>query len=670
MSTRNANRRALARHLPSPYAVAALVLILSTACGGSDDSGNPVNPPPPQGFSIAASVSTISITAGANGSLTVTLTRTGAFTGAVALAATGLPAGVTASFGPAQIAAGQTTSTLTLSAVAAAPAGTTSFTVRGSATGLPDQTITAQLTITAAAAQTGPFTLSVSASSYLLLPSNHLGWSPIVTVTRNPGFTGPVALSVSGLPPTLFMAMTPTTVTGTTATLLPLNGGAPNGTYTATIRGTAAGQGERSVTMQLVVAPASAGNIRWKYCSTSTPRWFFAVKDGNGPWTRIMPSTDSVYAFNITSATGQVAEVTIDSGGFRTTIHQYTAQEMAARAASNCQLYPDGSTRTANGSFGGVTGFRTSQVGMGYWFGSANGNGTFSLLNLPAGPLDVIAVRNGDIVTPHAISADRAIVRRGVNPGPGGTMPPFRFDSSESFAPTASTWTFGNVNGEPFSVTQMFTTVGGSTGHFSSTPAIDGAPVARSVYGIPLAQTVAGDLHQVIGTVSTVGQTVGSVLRASRQVIAYSRTIADRSLSFGPAMPASMVTSVGGGRLRAQGTVPTEYQSGVTFDVTQTTTGRFATIHATRGFLGAGNGYDLQMPDLTGAIGWDTQFPLRTGVATNWWVNGGGPVLDFFDVRYIFNATRSRWTGALTGVQAPADGATYLMARTVGVTTP
>jgi hypothetical protein len=189
-----------------------------------------VTPPPAQGFSIAASVSALSVTAGANGSLMVTLTRTGTFTGAVSLAATGLPAGVTASFNPAQIAAGQTTTTLTLTAVASAPAGTTTLTVRGSASGLPDQTITAQLTILAASAQTGPFTLSVSASSYLLLPSNHLGWSPVVTITRNPGFTGPVALSVSGLPPTLFLPMTPTNVRGTTDTMLRLNGGAPDGT--------------------------------------------------------------------------------------------------------------------------------------------------------------------------------------------------------------------------------------------------------------------------------------------------------------------------------------------------------------------------------------------------------------------------------------------------------
>ena len=44
--------------------------------------------------------------------------------------------------------------------------------------------------------------------------------------------------------------------------------------------------------------------------------------------------------------------------------------------------------------------------------------------------------------------------------------------------------------------------------------------------------------------------------------------------------------------------------------------------------------------------------------------------LDFFDGRYLFNSTRSRWTGALTGVTAPTDGATFLMARTVGTTTP
>ncbi|MGQ0650520.1 MAG: hypothetical protein ACT4P7_23520 [Gemmatimonadaceae bacterium] len=649
---------------------ALVALTVAGGCGGGSSNTGPTVPPPPaQGFSIAASANALSVVAGTNGALTVTLTRTGSFTGSVSLSAAGLPTGVTASFNPTQIGAGQTTSTLTLTTVAAVAAGTTTITVTGTATGLTAQTISVQLTITAAP-QAGPFTLSISASSYLLLPTTHLPWSPIITITRNPGFTGPLTFSVSGLPPTLFIGMTPTNVTGNTVTLLPLSVGATaNGTYTATIRGTAAGLGAQSVTLQLVVAPTSTGNIRWKHCSTVTPRYFFAVKDGTGPWTRVVPSTDSVYSFTAASATAQVAEVALDSGGFRTTIHQFTAQEMAARAASQCQLYPNGSTRTASGSFAGVTGFRTSQVGMGYWFGSANGNRPFSLLNLPAGPLDVVAVRNGELLVLSAISVDRAIIRRGVNPASGASMPVFDFTAAESFAPTLSTWTFGNVNGEMFGVSQLFTTAGGSTGIFTALPAIDGAPNVRTVYGIPLAQTLAGDLHQVIATVSTNGQPLGSPNRATRQIVTYARTIGDRSLSFGPPMAAATVTSTGG-RLRAQGTLPAEYNAGVTFDVSQTTTARFATIHATRGFLGAGVTYDLQLPDLTTTVGWDSQFAIRPGIATNWWVSGGGPTLDFFDGRYIFNSTRSRWAGALTGIQAPADGATYLMARTVGATIP
>ena len=61
---------------------------------------------------------------------------------------------------------------------------------------------------------------------------------------------------------------------------------------------------------------------------------------------------------------------------------------------------------------------------------------------------------------------------------------------------------------------------------------------------------------------------------------------------------------------------------------------------------------------------------MRAGVATSYWVSGGGPVLDMFDGRYIFGATQVRWTGALTGITAPAEGATYLMGRAPGNITP
>lgn len=651
----------------------SLALVLAgAACGGGGDGGTTA-PPGGGSFAIAASGSTLSVQQNASGTLTIMVTRTGGFAGAVSLTASGLPSGVTGSFSPSQVPDGQASSTLTLTAISAAAVGVSTVTITGSSAGQASKTVTVQLTITATPVQNGPFSLSISASSFLLMPNSMLFKSPVITITRNAGFTGSVAFTVSGLPATLFAGFTPSATTGNTTTVVPLNLGAPNGTYTATITGTAAGQGSQSVTLQLVVAPTSTGSIKWKFCSGSLPRFFFAVKDGSGPWTRLVPAADTSYSFNIASGAGSIAEVVLDSGGYRTSVHSYTSQEMAARAASQCQLVQNVTTRTANGTFGGVTGFRTSQVGMGWWFGSANGNGSFSLLNLPPGPLDVVAVRNGDIVNVSAIPVDAMIIRRGVNPASGAQLPVLNFTGGEAFAPTVSNWTIGNAGTDQYSVSQLFATAGGSTGIFTAIPMVDGPNVPRAVYGVPLAQTIAGDLHQVIITANTTGPTPGSVLRASRQIVTYARTIADRNISFGPAMPAptvSVITGGPGGRVRVQGSLPTEYNTGVAFDITQTTTAKFATVTATRAFLGAGSNYDIQIPDLSGAIGWDTDFQLVPGIATNWWVSGGGPVLDFFDARYLFNSTRSRWTGAQTGIVAPADGATYLMARTVGVMTP
>jgi hypothetical protein len=636
------------------------------------------NPPPAsQGsFTLAAGASTISIATGASGTVTLTIGRTDSFTGAVSLAVTGLPSGATAAFNPAQVASGLASSTLTITVGSAAAAGTSSLTVRGTATGVSDQTVTIQLTVTTTAPppQGGSFSLASSATSFLFHPSNQLFKSPVIRITRDAGFAGSVAFSVTGLPATLFVGFTPSSTTGNTTTVVPLNLGAtPFGTYTATITGTAAGQPPQSITMQLVVAQQTIGAIRWKFCSSSLPRLFFAVKDGPGPWTRIMPAADTSFSFNLNFPTGSVAEVYNDSGGFRVHVSHYTAAEMMSRGAALCQLYQNVTTRTANGSFGGVTGFRTSLAAMGWWFGSANGNGNFPLLNLPPGPLDVFAVRSGEFTHPSAVPADAMIIRRGVNSASGSALPVLDFTAGEAFTPTASTWTFGNAGADQFSVTQMFHTAGGTNGLITSVPAGDGAPVVRTLYSVPTTQTIPGDLHQVIATAWTTGPPAGSVQRASRQIITYSRTIADRSLTFPPAMPVSNVMVVAGGpggRLRAQGTLPNELNAGVGLDITQTSTARFATVQATRDFLGAGNDYSLEVPDLSAAIGWDSDFQLQSGVPVNWWVSGGGPVLDFFDSRYIFNSTRARWAGALTGVTPPVDGAMYRMARTVGVSVP
>ena len=655
--------------------IAFIATVVGLGCGGGSSDGGTTQPPPPTGgFTLAITGTPVTLARSTSGTVTVLVTRIGNLTADITLSASGLPTGVTASFNAATVVVGATQSTLTLTVGAAAAAGTSTITVTGAASGVTSQTATFQLTITAPPVQSGPFTLSMSATSHLVHPNNILFTFPVITITRNPGFTGSVAFTATGLPSGLVVGFTPSSTTGNTTTAIPVNAGAPNGTYTATIRGASA-QGDQTITFTIVVASASTGSIKWKYCSSSLPRVFFAVKDGNGPWTRIMPAAgDTSYSFSLASGAGQVAEVHLEGGGYRTTIHSFTAQEMAARAASQCTLYQNVTTRTANGSFAGVTGFRTSQVGMGWWFGSANGNGTFSLQNLPPGPLDVVAVRNAEsLVHPSLVPVDRMIIRRGTNPASGATIPVLDFGAAESFAPTTATWTFQQAIGDRFAVSQMFTTAGGTTGIFHAMPGVDSSGIQRAIFGVPLAQTIVGDLHQVVATVDVTGPVPNSPARATRQIIAYSRTLADLVISFGPAMPSPTVLPVQGnptGRLRVQGTIPQQYNTGITLDFSQAASTNHVTIHASRAFLGAGTAYDLTLPDLTGAIGWDTQFAIRAGQPVQWWASGGGPTLDFFDGRYQFNSTRSRWTGIMTGITLPVDGATYIFARSTGTATP
>jgi hypothetical protein len=651
------------------------VLLATAGCGdGGGPAGPGQQPQPAGGFTLAVSGGPASVTAGAAATFTVTVTRSGGFTGAVALSAAGMPAGVTAAFNPATVAAGQTSSTLTLTTAASAGAGGATITVRGTAAGVTDQTSSIQLTI-AAAVQQGPFTMSLSVASYLATPPTVLPAMPVLTITRDAGFTGPVTLSVSGAPTGLVAGVTPSNVTGTTSSLVIAASGAPNGTYSVTIRGVAAGLGERSITIPVTIAPPTTGMSRWRICS-GFPAPFVAVRDGSGPWTRIVPdpSDGLSFSFNLTQPTASLAIVSSEAGGYRMTYYHYSAQELTARGANECAFHPGATTRTVTGTVTNVPSGYGSQVGMGWWFGStvgsaSGGNASYNLINLPAGPLDLIGFRvnvnTGQFVT------DRGIIRRGIDPPPGGANAVLDFTGAESFALMPATWTFGNSGGQPFSVSQSYFTPGGSIGTLHVVPQVDNPASVRTVYSVPAASSQPGELHQVIATVAT--SLIAPPDRASRQIIAYARTLQDRTIDFGPPMPAPTVTVVPGapaGRIRVQGTLPAEYDAGVAVDFLQTATVRFATISATRAFLGAGSAYDLEIPDLSGVLGWDTSFALRTGSPVTWVASGGGRPFDFFDTRNLLGTTRVRWAGAQTAVTAPTDGAVYRTGRVSGSITP
>ena len=169
-----------------------LVLVGTAGAFGCDGYSTPTaaGPPPEPSYTLALTVPTLSSAQGTSTSLTtVSLVRTGTFTGDVALSVENLPTGVDAYFYPASPLSGSSTQ-LRLYAAGDAPAGTFSnLLVRGVAAGLPDRTAELTLMITVA-----PFVLTLS-SPTLSIMQGTASTSTTVNLVRN-DFTGPVTLGV------------------------------------------------------------------------------------------------------------------------------------------------------------------------------------------------------------------------------------------------------------------------------------------------------------------------------------------------------------------------------------------------------------------------------------------------------------------------------------------
>ncbi len=209
---------------------------------------------PTPAITLTAGASAITAGAGTSGTVPLTISRIGAFTGDVALAATGLPTGVTAAFTPATLAAGVTSSTLMLTVAAGTAATTGSVVVTATGTGVTAQTATVALTVTASSAP--DFALTASPAS-LSIVSGLTGTST-VTIARTGGFAGNVTLALEGAPAGVTGVFAPNPATAGTSTLtISTTTAAAAGTFNLVVRGTASGQTDRTTTIALTVAPVA-----------------------------------------------------------------------------------------------------------------------------------------------------------------------------------------------------------------------------------------------------------------------------------------------------------------------------------------------------------------------------------------------------------------------------
>jgi hypothetical protein len=172
-------------------------------------------PAPPDfggGFTTAISQT---VTPGSTASYGGSITSLNGFTGNVTLSASGLPSGVTASFNPATVTEGSGSYTLALATSSSTPLGTYTISVTGTS-GALSHSDTVTLIVNSSV---GDFSASSAPGSDSYQNINS-GQSASYTFQFTPigGFTGNVALSVSGLPAGATASFSPATVSGGSGT--------------------------------------------------------------------------------------------------------------------------------------------------------------------------------------------------------------------------------------------------------------------------------------------------------------------------------------------------------------------------------------------------------------------------------------------------------------------
>jgi uncharacterized membrane protein len=166
-------------------------------------------------FTLTASPATLSVAAGSSGQVTLSSTGSNGFSGTIAVAVAGLPSGVTVSPATISLTPG-TPVTVTLTAASDAPATTSPAQVSFTGTsGTQTAEATVALTVTTGTSPATPdFSLTASPATLALTP----GGSGQVTLssTASGGFSGTVAITVTGLP--TGVSYVPTTISLTPGT--------------------------------------------------------------------------------------------------------------------------------------------------------------------------------------------------------------------------------------------------------------------------------------------------------------------------------------------------------------------------------------------------------------------------------------------------------------------
>ena len=198
-------------------------------------------------FSLSTAPASQTVIVGNTTTYTVNISRTGGFTGTIALSSTGAPAGASATFNPSSVTG--SSSTLTVITSSSTPTGSSVITITGKSGSL---TRTTTATLVVQPVPPPDYTLSASPSTQTV--TQGFGSSYTVSVTAISGFAGSVTLSASGLPGGAGATFSPNPTTASSTMSVTTSATTPAATYTLTITGVS-GSLSHATSVTLVVQP-------------------------------------------------------------------------------------------------------------------------------------------------------------------------------------------------------------------------------------------------------------------------------------------------------------------------------------------------------------------------------------------------------------------------------
>ncbi len=278
------------------------LLLLLHGCGGTTIGT----------YGLTSSASSLVITQGTTGTITISLTTANKYGGTVSITEQGLPAGVTVTPATATLQAGGST-TLTVSASSTATVGTIQVLVKGSSADGQSASATIALTVNAPAAPPVAPQISLTASPTSITLAAGSFAQVTLTGTATSSVNGDIAVTISGLP---------AGVTASPATLS-LAAGTP-ATVTLIADATAAGTtAPATVTFAGTAGDVSASaNVMLNVTATAPPPPVANNQDFSLQVTpsalTLAPGASAQVAVNSTAINGFFAPITITVSGLPT----------------------------------------------------------------------------------------------------------------------------------------------------------------------------------------------------------------------------------------------------------------------------------------------------------------------------------------------------------------